>query len=347
MVFTDIKSMLFSELRQDFLNSSYKKFRAIQVYAWLTKGVKNFCEMTDIPKEFQEVLEQKYKILNVSIEKKMISKSDGTIKYLFKLFDGNFVEAVLLKYKYGFSICISTQVGCKMNCAFCATGKIGFKRNLSSSEMLSQIQEVQDDLKIRISNVVLMGMGEPFDNYENTIKFLKIVTSKESLNIGVRHISVSTCGIASKILEFSEENLGATLSLSLHASNDEIRNKIIPMNKKWNILQNINACKQYILKTNRRVLIEYAMIKDLNDSAENARELCSILKGMLCHVNLIPLNNIVVNDESYNFEKSSDVALKKFMNILYDKKISFTVRRTLGSDINASCGQLVGNRTLL
>jgi 23S rRNA (adenine2503-C2)-methyltransferase len=225
-----------------------------------------------------------------------------------------------------------------MNCLFCATGKIGFKRNLFPSEILSQIQEVQNDMKIRISNVVLMGMGEPFDNYDNTIKFLRIVMSKQSLNIGIRHISISTCGIASKILDFADEKLGATLSLSLHASNDKIRDKIIPANRNWNISQNIDACKKYITKTNRRVLIEYLMIKNFNDSCENAEEICKILKGMLCHVNLIQLNNVKNN----NFERSSDSTVKKFMSIFSKEKISFTVRRTLGSDINASCGQLAG-----
>lgn len=335
----DIKSMFLEDIKTDFLSRGYKRFRAIQVYEWLTRGMKKFSEMTNIPKDLQKNLDEIYSIFTVEIVRKQISK-DGSVKYLFRLHDGAYIESVLLKYKYGYSVCVSTQVGCRMRCKFCATGKIGFKRNLAPSEMLSQIQEIQRDNDIRVSNVVLMGMGEPFDNYDNVINFLKLVSEGNpgnNLNIGIRHISVSTCGLADKIRDFADENIQATLSFSLHATTDETRNALIPMNRRWNIRENLEACKHYIENTNRRVLIEYAMISGVNDTSDDAKRLSELLSGMLCHVNLIPVNTTSLTNE---FVKSNEESIKNFMNILKKHKISFTVRRTLGDDIDAACGQL-------
>lgn len=335
----DIKSMSFKELESDLSERlSYPKFRAKQVYAWLTKGVCNFDEMSDLSKLQRETLKGIYYIANAKIEKKLTSKKDETVKYLFRLNDGEFIESVLMKYHHGYTICISTQVGCKMGCKFCATGLSGFSRNLTPSEMLAQIQSAQNDNNIRISNVVLMGMGEPLDNYDNVVKFLKLVSCDDGLNIGSRHISLSTCGIVNKIYDLAEENFQITLSISLHAPNDDIRNKTMPINKRFNIDDLIDACKYYISRTGRRISFEYAMIDGLNDSDDCAFELASKLKGMLCHVNLIPVNSS--GNKKLAFEKSNKIRLKAFSKIVNSKGIPTTVRRTLGSDINASCGQL-------
>ena len=330
--------MTLQEIEKDFADMSERKFRAKQVYRWLVKSVNNFDDMKNIPQAFRDILKEKYFIPHLKIKKKRIS-SDGTIKYLFELFDGELIESVLMKYKHGYSICISTQAGCKMGCAFCATGKNGFKRNLSSSEILSQIEIAQKDANIKISNIVLMGMGEPLDNYDNVIKFLKLVSSKDNLNIGMRHISLSTCGLVDKIYKLSQERFQLTLSVSLHAPNDEIRNKIMKINNKWNVSDLITACKEYISKTGRRISFEYTMIKNLNDTPKCAMELSKILKGMLCHVNLIPLNDCSFNEQ---FWKSSANRMYKFKDILEKEGINVTIRRTLGKDIEAACGQLKG-----
>ena len=330
--------MTLQEIEKDFADMSERNFRAKQVYQWLVKSVNNFDDMKNIPQIFRDTLKEKYFIPHLKIKKKRIS-SDGTIKYLFELFDGELIESVLMKYKHGYSICISTQAGCKMGCAFCATGKNGFKRNLSSSEILSQIEIAQKDANIKISNIVLMGMGEPLDNYDNVIKFLKLVSSKDNLNIGMRHISLSTCGLVDKIYKLSQERFQLTLSVSLHAPNDEIRNKIMKINNKWNVSDLITACKKYIAKTGRRISFEYTMIKNLNDTPKCAMELSKILKGMLCHVNLIPLNDCSFNEQ---FWKSSATRMYKFKDILEKEGINVTIRRTLGKDIEAACGQLKG-----
>lgn len=334
----DIKSLSKVNISELLKAEGQPNYRGNQIYLWLVKGVFSFDDMLNVPKDLRNKLKEKCYIATAKIERKLVSKHDGTIKYLFKLYDGEFIESVVMKYKHGYTICISTQVGCKMNCQFCATGNSGFSRNLTASEMLAQIQTAQIDNHIKISNVVLMGMGEPLDNYDNVIQFLKLVSSEDNLNIGMRHISLSTCGIINKIYDLANENLQLTLSVSLHAPNDSIRNTLMPINKNFNVDELLKACKFYIIKTKRRISFEYAMISDINDSDDCAIELARKLSGMLCHVNLIPVNNIGV--EKIFYEKSNQKRLEKFMNILSKYGINATVRRTLGADINASCGQL-------
>jgi len=311
------------------------KFRVKQIFLWLHRGVVSFDEMTDISKELRAMMAERYEIACAQIILKRVSK-DGTIKYLFQMNDGELIESVLMKYAHGYSICISTQVGCKMNCSFCATGKSGFSRDLLPSEMLSQVQEAQQDENIRISNIVLMGMGEPLDNYDNVIRFLELVSHPDGMNIGMRHISLSTCGLVDRIYNLAEKKLQLTLSISLHAPNDEIRNRTMPVNRRWNVEQLLAACRHYSRETGRRISFEYAMISGINDSDQCARELASRLHGMTAHVNLIPIND--VTDTGY---KKSDIARqKRFISILELGGCTATVRRTLGSDIEASCGQL-------
>ena len=331
----DIKSMMYDEITKEFLTISEKKYRAKQVYDWIVKGVTSFNEMSNIPVQLREKLDSLYMIPEFKIKDKKVSV-DSTAKYLFELHDGEFIESVLMKYKHGYSICISTQVGCKMGCVFCKTGQGGFSRDLLPSEMISQIQFIEKDMNIIISNVVLMGMGEPLDNYDNVLKFLKMISSEEHLNIGMRHISLSTCGIVDKIYNLAKENLQLTLSISLHASNDTTRKDLMKIAKRWSIAELIDACKYYIKVTGRRISFEYAMIKDVNDTDKCAEELSKILKGMICHVNLIPLNK----SDSENLKRSSNFTVYKFKNILENHGINVTVRRTLGEDIDGACGQL-------
>lgn len=336
----DIKSMFKAELVEAVKNDGYPSYRAEQIYLWLAKGANSFEQMLNLPKDLRQKLSVKYYIANAEIEQKLSSRMDETIKYLFRLSDGEFVESVLMKYKHGYTMCISTQVGCKMGCKFCATGKGGFVRNLTASEMLAQIQSAQLDGNVRVSNVVLMGMGEPLDNYDNVLRFLRLVSAPDGLNIGMRHISLSTCGIIDKMRDLANEQLQLTLSVSLHASNDEIRNQLMPINKKFNIEELLTACKFYIEKTGRRISFEYAMISGLNDNDACATELARKLAGMLCHVNLIPVNGI--DNKKSTYKKSSREQLERFVKILSRRGITATVRRTLGADINASCGQLRG-----
>ncbi len=336
MELKDIKSLTLYELENEISELGERGYRAKQIYRWLNLGIKTFDEMTDISKSFREKLKQNYMIANADIERKLVSNIDGTIKYLFKLYDGEYVEAVLMKYNHGYSICISTQVGCKMGCKFCATGKSGFSRNLLPSEMLAQIQTAQIDNDIRISNIVLMGMGEPLDNYDNVMKFLLLVSSPDGMNIGMRHISLSTCGIVDKIYALADEKMQLTLSISLHATNDKKRNEIMPINQKWNMESLIKACRYYSNKTRRRISFEYTMINGVNDSEEDAKELSRVLKGIISHVNLIPMNNI----ENGQYNRSSKKRIENFTKVLEKNGVNATVRRTLGADINASCGQL-------
>lgn len=335
----DIKSMTLDEIKNDFGVMGFPAYKASQVYKWLHKGVVSFDEMSDLSKDLRKLMSDKYYIASASIANKLVSSYDNTIKYLFRFNDGEYVESVLMKYHHGYSICISTQVGCKMGCTFCATGKSGFSRNLTPSEMIAQIQAAQMDNNIRISNVVLMGMGEPLDNYDNVLKFLRLVSSDDGMNIGMRHISLSTCGLVDRIYDLSKEKLQLTLSVSLHAPNDEIRSKTMPVNKRWNVEELLRACRHYAEATNRRISFEYAMISGVNDSDECARELASKLSGMLCHINLIPVNNVTGN----GYVKSTRDRLNKFSDILSRRGLTVTIRRTLGSDINASCGQLRRN----
>lgn len=331
--------MTIDEIKDEFLKEGYPAYRAKQVCIWLNAGVDSFEKMTNLPKSFRTYLSLNYQIFHVSIEKRFVSSYDSTIKYLMRLNDLEYIESVLMKYNHGYTICISTQVGCKMGCSFCATGKSGFYENLKPSEMLSQIQEVQTKENIRISNIVLMGMGEPLDNYKNVLRFLTLVSSEEGMNIGMRHISLSTCGIVDKIYQLADEKMQLTLSISLHAPNDAIRNKTMPVNKKWNIDQLLESCRYYINKTNRRISFEYALISSVNDSDECAYELAKKLKNILCHVNLIPVNSI----SGTEYQKSNRAKQERFKSILIKEGLNATIRRTLGSDINASCGQLKRN----
>lgn len=333
----DIKSLNFDELNNTVNALNIPKFRTNQIYSWLhEKGVFSFDEMSNLSKELRERLKKNYFIPVVDIEEKYISKIDETIKYLFRLYDGEYVEAVIMKYKYGYTICISSQVGCKMGCKFCASTLAGFKRNLLPAEMEGQIHKAQQDLGIRISHIVLMGIGEPLDNYDNVVKFLRTVNDDRGLNISLRDITLSTCGIVPKIRDLMDEGMPITLTLSLHAPNDEIRSRTMPINDKWGIEEVINACKAYAEKTGRRVSFEYTLISGVNDSKECAVELSSRLKGFPCHVNLIPVNDV----KERNNKPSNKKAIKQFQETLCSLGVNATTRRTLGSDINASCGQL-------
>ncbi len=335
----DIGSLTLEELTEQFKTElGLPAFRAKQVYKWLADGASDFSEMTNISKDLRNNLSNIYYISVATIEKKLVSVYDKTVKYLLSFNDGEMVESVVMNYHHGYTICLSSQVGCKMGCTFCATGQGGFTRNLTPSEMLAQIHSAQKDLGIRISNIVLMGMGEPLDNYDNVLRFLRLVSNENNFNIGMRHISLSTCGLVDRIYDLEKENLQLTLSVSLHAPNDVIRSRTMPVNKRYPIDTLLNACRSYAAATNRRISFEYAMISGVNDSDECAKELASRLKGMLCHVNLIPVNPV----DNTGYRKSARDRQQAFIRILGKHGITATVRRTLGADINASCGQLRG-----
>lgn len=337
---TDIKSMNIEELRAAVADMGQPSFRAAQIYKWLQKdGVPDFHEMTDLPLSFREKIDDNFVIFSCAIEKKLVSEYDRTVKYLFRLNDGERVESVLMKYSYGYTLCVSTQAGCKMACSFCASALGGFARDLRPSEMLSQIHEAQRDHGVRISRVVLMGMGEPLDNYDNTMRFLELVSLPEGLNIGMRNISLSTCGIVPRIYDLMREKLQLTLSVSLHAPNDSLRSRIMPVNSRWGVDELLKACRDYTAAVPRRISFEYVMIDGFNDSAECALELAEKLKGILCHINLIPVNSVA----GKGFRGSPQKKVAFFANILSKKGYAVTVRRRLGSDINASCGQLRRN----
>lgn len=333
----DIKSMTLDEIENVTAQMNLPRFRAQQIYKWLQKdGVMSYDEMTDISKELRQALSEKYPIYSCRAEVKQESKTDGTVKYLFRLSDGNFIESVLMKYKYGYTLCVSSQVGCKMGCMFCASTKSGFVRSLQPSEILGQIHAAQRDMNIRISHIVLMGMGEPLDNFDNVIRFIDLAGDENGLNLSKRNISLSTCGIVPKIYELMDKHYPITLSISLHAPNDKLRSQIMPVNRKYHIDELLEACKIYTEKTSRRISFEYAMIRDMNDSDECAKKLSELLKGMLCHVNLIPANEIAESGH----KRSSAERLERFSAILRKNGINVTVRRSLGGDIDASCGQL-------
>jgi 23S rRNA (adenine2503-C2)-methyltransferase len=334
---TDIKSLPLDSIFNIVKDMGQPSFRAKQIFTWLHKfGVDSFDEMSNLPKAMREKLAEDYYVSSCKIEKKLVSKKDGTVKYLFSLCDGEYVESVIMKYKYGYTICVSSQVGCKMGCRFCASTLAGFVRNLTAGEIESQLHAAQKDLDIRISNIVLMGIGEPLDNYDNVILFMHNVNNENGLNISMRNITLSTCGVVPRIYDLMNENLQITLTISLHAPNDIIRSKTMPVNDKWGIDELLKACGDYIKKTNRRVSFEYTLINKVNDTPQCANELCSRLHGMLCHVNLIPVNDV----EERGNVRSSDDSVNKFLQILQNNGINATIRRTLGSDINASCGQL-------
>lgn len=332
----DILSFDLGELSALLESLKQPKFRTKQIYKWLHSGIEDFDQMTNIPKSLRDVLKEKCYIANVEIVKKFVSQIDGTVKYVYKLFDGEYIESVLMKYEHGYTVCISTQVGCRMGCSFCASGLEGLFRNLTPSEMLAQIMKAQTDNNIRVSNVVMMGMGEPLDNFDNSVKFLKLVSSDDGLNIGLRHISLSTSGVVSGIKKLAEYNFPITLSISLHAPFDNIRSEMMRVNKKWNIETLLNACKEYQKVTTRRISFEYALISGVNDSNECADKLAKILKGIMCHVNLIPANPVKEN----SFQKPDLAKIHAFKERLIYNGINATVRRTLGADIDASCGQL-------
>ena len=332
----NIKEYNFEELKQEMQELGEKPFRAEQIFKWIyQEKVKTFDEMTNLSLELRKKLEENYTMCNYNILKKQESK-DGTIKYLFDVLDGNAIETVLMRYHHGNSICVSSQIGCKMGCKFCASTGINFIRSLNSGEIVEQIIAVEQDTGEKISNVVFMGIGEPFDNYDNVVNAIKIINHPKGLNIGARHISISTSGIVSKIYQLAEENIQCTLSISLHATNNEKRSSMMPVNDAYPIEELMKACKDYIKKTNRRISFEYALAKDNNDNLEDAKQLVKLLKGMLCHVNLIPINKI----ENGKFDKSTNENIMKFRDYLNDHGIVATIRRELGSDIDAACGQL-------
>lgn len=333
----DLRSLTLGELKAELESIGEKSFRAKQIFNWLhKKHISEIDEMTNISKDLRNRLKKDYTLSKLNIVQKLESKQDGTNKYLFELNDGIYIESVLMRYEYGNAVCISSQAGCRMGCKFCASTVDGLDRNLLPGEMLEQIYEIERDIGERISNVVIMGSGEPLDNYDNLLKFLEIINDKEGLEIGMRHITVSTCGLVDNIYELAKNKLQITLAISLHAPNDEIRQKTMPIAKKYSIDRVIKAAKDYADTTGRRVTYEYALISGINDSEENALELAERLKGSLCHVNLIPVNDVKEND----FVRSSENNIKQFAELLKSKGIETTIRRKLGSDINAACGQL-------
>lgn len=332
----NIKNYDLTDLENELIALGEKKFRAGQIFKWLyVEKVKSFDEMTDLSLELREKLKNNYTMCNYEIIQKQES-TDGTKKYLFDLLDGNAIETVLMEYHHGKTICVSSQIGCKMGCKFCASTGIKFIRNLEPGEIVEQILAIEQDNNCRISNVVFMGIGEPLDNYDNVIKAIRIINNQKGLAIGARHISVSTSGLVPKIYDLANENIQCTLSISLHATDDDTRSKMMPVNNTYNITQLIKACKDYIKITNRRISFEYALAKDKNDNLDDAKALVKLLKGMLCHVNLIPINKI----ENGEFIKSTNENIIKFRDYLNDNGIVATIRRELGSDIDAACGQL-------
>ncbi len=332
----DIKSLNFEELSGWLAKSGEASYRASQIFAWLHRGIRSFDEMTDIGKALRSKLDDNFVIFNVNIVKKLESCIDDTVKYLYRLIDGECIESVLMNYHYGDTMCVSTQVGCRMGCRFCASCRNGLARDLTASEMLSQITAAQNDTGRRVSRVVMMGMGEPLDNYDNSLRFIRLACDPRGLGLSARHITLSTCGVVSGINRLLGEDLPITLSLSLHAPNDEIRDRIMPVNRRWKTAEAVASAAEYAERTGRRVSFEYALFGGLNDSDECAVQLAELLKGTPSHVNLIPGNHV----EESGLSASDPKRVENFKNILEKKGIPATVRRTLGADINASCGQL-------
>lgn len=331
-----LKNFTEDELKEFMKTIGEKPFRGTQIYSWIYKGAKTFDDMNNIPKNLREKLEEVSYIGNLELELKLESKVDGTKKYLFLLNDGNIIETVMMDYESRVTVCVSNQVGCRMGCKFCASTMDGLIRNLEPWEILDQIMKIQEDAGKRVSNIVLMGSGEPLDNFENTKQFFKVVNDKNGLNIGYRHITLSTCGVAPKMYEFADLELPINLALSLHSPFDEARKEIMPIANAYSIKEILDACKYYIKKTNRRVTFEYSLIKGVNDSEEHANALAKLLKGMLCHVNLIPINKV----EERDFEKPDKTFIYKFRDNLEKQNIPATVRISMGSDISGACGQL-------
>ena len=332
----DILSLLSDELEEQILKIGEKKFRAKQIFEWLhVKKIEDFSSMTNLSVQLRDKLNEVFCLKSLFVAKKLESSSDNTVKYLYRLPDGNHVESVVMEYSYGNTICVSTQVGCKMGCRFCASTIAGYKRNLTSSEILLQIYESERNSGRKISGVVLMGIGEPLDNYDNVVNFLKLLSCEKGFNMSLRHVSVSTCGVVPKIYELAELKLGITLSISLHATNNKARSEIMPVNNKYDINELLTACRYYFKVTGRRISFEYALIDGHNDSRENAIELSHLLNNFVCHVNIIPVNKI--KERNFHSDRKSAYRFQKYLEEL---GINATVRRTLGADIDAACGQL-------
>lgn len=333
----NLKSYTYNELEALVRNElGEPSFRAKQIFEWLYRGADSFDEMSNLSKSLRERLGAAYTAGNLKIEQKFVSRIDETRRYLLKLEDGNYIESVLMKYHHGYTICVSSQVGCAMGCRFCASTRNGKARNLSAGEIIGQVMTVQKDLGERISNIVMMGIGEPLDNYDEVLKFLEIVNHPSGLNIGHRHITLSTCGLVPKIKDLADRQLQITLSVSLHAADDETRSEIMPVNRRYSISQLMDACRYYIKKTNRRISFEYTLISGVNDNSAEAEKLLKLLHGMLCHVNLIPVNPV----KETGFKQGSRAKIEEFQRILESGGISATIRREMGADISAACGQL-------
>ena len=333
----DIASLNWEELQKELLEAGEKKFRASQIYEWIhKKGAEDFSEMTNLSKALREKLEQNFRIPKVEMIARQISKKDGTNKFLFCLEDGNVVESVLMRYKHGKSVCISSQVGCRMGCRFCASTLDGLERNLEPSEMLGQIYRIEKIIGERVSNVVVMGTGETLDNYDNLLKFIHLLTDEHGLHISQRNVTVSTCGIVPKILSLAEENLQITLALSLHGSTQEKRKQLMPVANKYELSEVLKACDTYFEKTGRRMTYEYSLVHGVNDTDQDAQELSELLHGRNCHLNLIPVNPIKERD----YQRPTRENAQKFQNKLEKRGINVTIRREMGSDIDGACGQL-------
>ena len=333
----DIRAYEYEELQKELERLGEKPFRAKQIYEWLhVKLADRFDEMTNLSVKLREKLAEEYDIFPVQMAERQQSKLDGTNKFLFRLYDGNMVESVLMRYKHGNSVCISSQAGCRMGCVFCASTIGGLKRNLSASEMLGQIYQLQKSIGERVSNVVIMGTGEPLDNYNNFLKFIHILTDEHGLNISQRNVTVSTCGIVPKILELAEERLQITLALSLHGSTQEKRRKLMPVANKYELGEVLSACDTYFKKTGRRVTFEYSLVHEVNDTDEDAKELSELLAPRNCHLNLIPVNPV----KERSFQRPSRKSALNFKNKLEKSGINVTIRREMGSDIDGACGQL-------
>lgn len=335
----NILDLEWDELKNELTALGEPVFRAKQIWQWIYQGADSFDEMTNLSKDLRKKLMNRFFIGGIHIAKKLLSSTDGTRKYLFSLRDGKVVEGVLMKYHYGNSVCLSTQIGCRMGCSFCASARLGIDRNLTVGEMIAQVIAIARDIGERVSHVVLMGIGEPFDNYDNVIRFLRRLNSPDTLSISFRRMTISTCGLVPEILRFADEEIPVNLSISLHAPNDDIRKEIMPVAKRYPFDKILSASLLYTQKTGRRITFEYTLIRGINDADEHAEELGEKLAGLLCHVNLIPVNTV----RDTGFIKSGRERIESFKSILEKHRIPVTVRRELGSDISAACGQLRKN----
>ncbi len=332
----DILSLLPGEIEEELAALGEPKYRAGQIFTWLHRGARSFAEMSNLSKELREKLDERFFLYKPEVLRKQVSQIDGTIKYLWQLRDGNAVETVVMQYKHGNTVCVSSQVGCRQGCAFCASTIGGLVRGLEPSEILDEVLFSQLDSGLPISNIVLMGIGEPLDNFDNVMRFLELVNHPKGMNIGMRHISLSTCGLIERFEDLAERDLQLTLSVSLHAPDDETRSKLMPANRGRGVEALMEACRKYYEKTGRRISFEYAMIDGVNDTERHARLLAKEAKSLAAHVNLIPLNHV----EERQFRPSTQGHMKAFIKILEDEGVNVTVRRRLGSDVDASCGQL-------